>query len=182
MREVEGRRTVSRPELLDRTGDDRRFRDLLYSLFAFGGSLEQARAVFARHIGLSPPQYMILIVVSHADPQAEIGVAQVAERLHLSGAFVTIEVNKLVRDGLVEKHPHSSDKRRVRLSATKFGLRQLERLAALQRPVNDALFAALDRDDFERLSDIMRRLAQGAGQAIHLANHLVEAESGGRFR
>lgn len=167
--------TVARPELLDEDGD-KQFRQLLYDLFAFGNRLEDARARFAAFIGLTSPQYLILIVVSHADPEGEIGVAQVAARLHLSGAFVTIEINKLVRDGLIEKRPHCSDRRRVRLGVTALGYEKLKRLATLQRPVNDALFAPLDRKEFEHLNAIMHRLAEGAGQAIHLADHLMASD------
>lgn len=169
------RLTVSRPELLDEEGDGR-FRTLLADLFAFGSRLDDARARFAAYIGLTPPQYLILIVVSLAPPDSEVGVAQVAERLYLSGAFVTIEVNKLVKIGLIEKQPHSSDRRRVHLVVTPEGIRRLERLAGLQRPVNDALFSTLDRADFDRLSDALHRLAHGAAQAIHLADHLIASE------
>ncbi len=174
---TENRRlTVAKPDLLD--GDsDLRFRDLLYDFFAFGSRLEEARSRFASYIGLTPPQYLILIAVGRGTPEHELGVAQVAERLHLSGAFVTIEVNKLVKGGLIEKRPHPNDKRRVNLSVTATGVEKLERLASLQRPVNDALFAPLDRGEFERLSGIMQRLARGAKQAIHLADHIIISET-----
>ena len=170
------RLTVAKPDLLD-DGSDTRFRDLLYDFFAFGSRLEEARARFAGYIGLTPPQYLILIAIGRGTPAHELGVAQVAERLHLSGAFVTIEVNKLVRSGLVEKCPHPHDRRRVNLSVTAIGFEKLERLAALQRSVNDALFAPLDRKSFETLSEMMRRLALGAGQAIHLADHIIANET-----
>lgn len=164
--------TVGKEDLLD-GGSDARFRDLLYDLFAFGSRLEEARARFAAYIALTPPQYLIMIAINRAISDGEVGVAQVAEQLHLSGAFVTIEVNKLVKKGLVAKQPHVSDKRRVNLSVTPIGSEMLARLAALQRPVNDALFASLDRADFEALSAIMRRLARGAKPAIHLADHII---------
>jgi len=172
------RLTVARAELLDRNGDGE-FRRLLYNFFAFGTHLDEARSRFAAFIGLSPTQYLALIVISRADPELEIGVSQVALQLHLSGAFVTIEVNKLARDGLVKKTPHSSDRRRVRLVVTPLGYEKLERLAAVQRPVNDALFATLDRGDFEYLAGVMTRLAKGGAQAIHLADHLVASASAG---
>lgn len=177
---TESRRlTVAKPDLLDE-GSDLRFRDLLYDLFAFGSRLEEARSRFASYIGLTPPQYLILIAVGRGTPEREFGVAQVAERLHLSGAFVTIEVNKLVKGGLVEKRPHPNDRRRVNLSVTEIGFGKLERLASLQRPVNDALFGSLDRKAFETLSEIMHRLARGSEQAIHLADHIIAHEAATR--
>lgn len=174
----EARGTVTRSELLDEDQGDGRFRQLLYDVFAFAEGLAQARALFAGSIGLSAPQYLILIVVDQAEASAEIGVAQVAERLHLSGAFVTIEANKLVQAGLLEKHPHSVDRRRVHLTVTANARDLLTQLALVQRPVNDALFAGLSREEFEHLGATMHRLAQGAGQAIHLAHHLIAREGG----
>lgn len=165
-------RTVTRGELLDPPGDAT-FRRLLYDLFAFGRRLDDVRDRFAQFLGLSQPEYLILIVVSQVDPDSDIGVAQVAQHLHLSGAFVTIEVGKLVKKGLLQKLPHETDRRRVRLIATPCGLARLRTLAAIQRAVNDALFASLSREDFENLSAIMRSLARGADKAVHLAEHLT---------
>ncbi|TAL84632.1 MAG: MarR family transcriptional regulator [Candidimonas sp.] len=169
------RRTVARAELLGEDGDDIGFRRMLYDLFAFSDSLTEARGLFAGYIGLSPIQYQILIVVSHTPPNdSTVGVAQVAEQLRVSGTFITTESNKLVKLDLLEKARHPNDRRRVCLAVTKEGLRRLEHLAALQRPINDALFGTLTRKEFQHLSDMMRRLAQGSTQAIHLASHLVE--------
>src|SRR5947209_18178390 len=92
--------TASRPELLDKNGDST-FRSLLYDYFAFGRSLEAARAKFASYVDLSPTQYLILIAIAHSSLDEPMGINQLATRLHLSGAFITNEVNKLVSDELI---------------------------------------------------------------------------------
>lgn len=166
--------TTSRPELLDKEGDQV-FRGLLYAFFAFGRSLDAARSKFAASAHLSTTQYLILIVLVHSDPEEPMGIAQVAERLYLSGAFVTIEVNKLVADGYIEKHAHPDDGRRVRLSVTAEGVNLLSRLAVFQRPVNDALFASLSREEFLVLTRLVTRLASQGDQAIKLAEHIEAA-------
>jgi DNA-binding MarR family transcriptional regulator len=164
--------TASKPELLD--GDsDRTLRGLLYDYFAFGRSLEAARAKFASYVDLSPTQYLILIAVAHSTQDEPMGINQLASRLYLSGAFVTIEVNKLVSTGLIEKSVHPSDGRRVQLSVTRGGLDRLKRLAAFQRPVNDALFGMLTREEFKVLSQLLARLAAGGDHAVRLAEHIA---------
>ncbi|MEH2500458.1 DNA-binding MarR family transcriptional regulator [Bradyrhizobium sp. AZCC 1678] len=163
--------TASKPELLDKDGD-RTLRGLLYDYFAFGRSLEAARETFASFVGLSPTQYLILIAIKNSTAEEPMGVNQVAERLYLSGAFVTNEINKLVSDGLIEKTPHPGDGRRVQLALTQHGVRRLIRLAALQRPVNDALFGMLTREDFKVLSQLLSRLASNADSALKLAEHV----------
>ncbi len=162
-------RTVSKAELLDQ-GSDRTFRALLYDFFAFGSCLEAARGKFAEYAGLSTAQYLILIAIAQS-PQSE-GVGYIAKRLHLSSAFVTLEINKLVDDKLVSKRPHQVDGRRVRLAITSQGNALLARLAILQRPVNDMLFETLNADEFRILCKIMRRLSDGGATAVDFAGHL----------
>jgi DNA-binding MarR family transcriptional regulator len=163
--------TASKPELLDRDGDST-LRGLLYDYFAFGRSLEAAREIFASFAALSPTQYLILIAIKNSTAEEPMGVNQVAERLYLSGAFVTNEINKLVSEGLIEKSPHPDDGRRVQLSLTQHGVGRLIRLAALQRPVNDALFGMLTREEFKVLSQLLSRLASNADSALKLAEHV----------
>ncbi len=102
-----------------------------------------------------------------------MGINQIATRLYLSGAFVTIEVNKLVSSGLIEKSTHPSDGRRVQLTVTREGVSRLTRLAAFQRPINDALFGTLTRDEFRVLSQLLSRLAAGGDHAVKLAEHIA---------
>ncbi|MES5482436.1 MarR family transcriptional regulator [Bradyrhizobium sp. INPA03-11B] len=163
--------TASKPELLDKEGD-RTLRGVLYDYFAFGRSLEACREIFANFVDLSTTQYLILIAIKNSTAEEPMGVNQVAERLYLSGAFVTNEINKLVSDGLLEKSPHPDDRRRVQLTLTQHGLGLLTRLAALQRPVNDALFGMLTRDEFKVLSQLLSRLASNADSAVKLAEHV----------
>ena len=162
--------TASKPELLDKDGD-RTLRGLLYDFFAFGRSLEAARARFAGYVSLSPTQYLIMIAIKNSTLDEPMGINQLAAQLRLSGAFITNEVNKLVSEGLIEKSPHPSDGRRVQLTATGQGFSLLTRLAAFQRPVNDALFGMLTRDEFRLLSQLLARLAANGDRAVTFAGY-----------
>lgn len=162
--------TASKPELLDEDGD-RALRGLLYDFFAFGRILEAARAKFANYVGLSPTQYLIMIAIKNSTSDEPMGINQLAARLRLSGAFITNEVNKLVSDGLIEKSSHPSDGRRVQLTATGKGFSLLTKLAAFQRPVNDALFGMLTRDEFRLLSQSLARLAADGDRAVTFAEY-----------
>jgi DNA-binding MarR family transcriptional regulator len=162
--------TASKPELLDKDGD-RTLRGLLYDFFAFGRSLEAARARFASYVGLSPTQYLIMIAIKNSTLDEPMGINQLATQLRLSGAFITNEVNKLVSDGLIGKSTHPSDGRRVQLTVTGQGFSLLTRLAAFQRPVNDALFGMLTRDEFRLLSQLLARLAADGDRAVTFAKY-----------
>lgn len=164
--------TVSRPELLE-DASDTRFRDLLHAIFAFASRLQAARTRFGAYIGLSPTQYMVLIAIARLTPQ-DAGVAQVADWLYFSGAFVTIEVNKLVKLGLVVKAPHPTDGRRVVLRPSAEGQRRLASLATFQRPINDALFKSLKKDEFLTLHRLMSGLRADADAALAMAEYVED--------
>ena len=133
--------TVSRPALLAR-GSDAEFRGLIHDLIAYGHKLDACRDAFAAIAGISGVQYEILMLVSRADGLA---VGEVAARLHRSGAFITIEANKLVAAGILEKGSDPADGRRVRLRCSSRGFQLLERMAPYQRRVNDVLLRRLLR-------------------------------------
>src|SRR5687768_7473442 len=125
--------TVSRPPLLVR-GSDVEFRQLIHDLIAYGHRLDACRDAFAAIIGVSGAQYEILMLASRADG---LSVGEVAARLHRSGAFITIEANKLVERGILAKASDPADGRRVLLKINSKSVQLLERLAPYQRRVND---------------------------------------------
>src|SRR5919199_6254648 len=146
--------TVSRPALLV-DGSDGEFRDLIHDLIAYGHRLDACRDAFAAIAGISGVQYEIVMLLSRA---AGLSIGEVAARLHRSGAFITIEANKLVARGILEKRPDPSDGRRVLLKCNGKSRELLERMAPYQRQINDVLFERLDARRFRELCRLAREL------------------------
>src|ERR1041384_8054531 len=103
--------TVSRAALLVE-GSDAEFRGLIHDLIAYGHKLDACRDAFAAIAGISGAQYEILMLVSRADG---LSVGEVAARLHRSGAFITIEGDRLAERGILEKGSDPGDGRKVLL-------------------------------------------------------------------
>ena len=165
--------TVGRSELLV-ADDDAVFRQAIHDALGFSARLQEIRNGLAELTGLSGPAYSILIAIEHLSREAEGGISRVGEHLHLSGAFVTIEVNKLVKAGLVDKRQHPEDGRRVILTVTEQALRLLNELAPIQRPVNDAIFASLNGAQFRNFARIIASLVNGTKEALPLLHFLAE--------
>ena len=166
--------TVSRSALLAH-GSDAEFRGLVHDLIAYGHKLDACRDAFAAIAGISGVQYEILMLVSRADG---LSIGEVAARLHRSGAFITIEANKLAAAGIVEKAPDPADGRRVLLSMTPKSHKLLERLAPYQRRVNDLLFEFLDDKRFRELRVLAAKLVACGDRAVALTEVLLhEAEA-----
>ncbi len=170
--ERQSSRTVNRPELLE-SGSDREFRALVQEMFAMAAGIEAVQEGFAAMIGLSSPQYTLLVTVRHLEGEQAVGVTRLARYLRLSAPFVAIEVAKLVRLGLVRKRADSRDGRRIRLSVTPKGHQLLTRLAPDQAQVNDLLFQNLSSQEFRELRRLLGKLAFGAERGIALLNYLI---------
>lgn len=170
--------TVSKQALLV-DDQDACFRQMLSDMFAFTQALQETRERFARFIELSAAQYMILIAIDRFEDAQDAGINQIAQHLRYSGAFVTIEVNALVKAKYVTKIAHPTDGRRVLLSVTDLGRARLSALANFQRPVNDALFEPLDRQRFGALRTAMRDLADNSERALKLSRYLEDTLSAG---
>ena len=170
-------KTVGKPELMI-DGSDQSFRTFIHDFLAFSQMVSEIRAGFGEYIGLTGIGYTTLISISHLQGPTGIGVNAIAELLHLSGAFITTEVAKLVRAGLVRKRVNAKDKRRVLLTITPAGRKLLNRLAAVQAPVNDALFETLSGDEFVRLKGMMARLVPCAARGLSLLDYLTGAREG----
>jgi DNA-binding MarR family transcriptional regulator len=166
--------TVSRPALLA-GGSDAEFRGLIHDLIAYGHKLDACRDAFAAIAGISGVQYEILMLVSRADG---LPVGEVAARLHRSGAFITIEANKLAERGILEKAADPADGRRVLLRTNARSIELLERIAPYQQRINDTLFEFLDARRFRELRALAAQLVERGDRAVAMLELLIqEAEA-----
>ena len=164
--------TTSRPELLS-GGRDRQFRHLVHALFGFAAHHERIRIGHARVIGLAGIEYTVLIAIAHLSQDGDVNVKSVADHLYLSGAFITAVAGRLLRHGLIHKASDADDRRRVFLTISDKGRAALDRLAPLQRRVNDVEFGCLSRQEFETLTNLIDRLIDSGARAVALQNYLL---------
>lgn len=79
----------------------------------------------AREVGVSPEQVSLLVAVKYSPG---IGVNELAARERISPPAMSNHVDRLERDGLVERRPSDEDKRRVGLRLTDKGRRVLRQV------------------------------------------------------
>ncbi len=164
--------TISRPELIV-NGSDRDFRELVHNLFGFFALHERLRSGHGKYIGLGGVEYTVLISIGHLALEGEVNVKTVADHLHLSGAFITATTNRLLKMGYIHKTVDTADRRRVTLTVSSKGRSALETLAPVQRRLNDIEFAALSRQEFFMLNDLLRRMIADGHRAAALQDYYL---------
>jgi DNA-binding MarR family transcriptional regulator len=157
--------TTSRVPLLD-GGSDRRFRGLIHDLFTIAARMDLVREHLGRRIGVSGPQYSVLMAIAHLQGVQGTSVGTVAQALHVSSAFITAETGKLVRLGLVRKRTNPADRRGVLLSLAAAGRSRIEHVSAEVRAVNDRVFGLLDGKSFAALCAAAGKLVEGSDGAV----------------
>jgi MarR family transcriptional regulator, organic hydroperoxide resistance regulator len=161
--------TISSGALLER-GSDRRFRALVNDLFTVASRMEIVRCHLGRRMGISGPQYSVLVAVAHLQGGRGASVGAVAQAMHVSSAFIAAETGKMARRGLLLKRPNPQDRRGVLLSLAPAGRLRIDRIAAEIRAINDRFFGALDAPSFCALSAAAAALVKGSGRAVHYLN------------
>jgi DNA-binding MarR family transcriptional regulator len=109
--------TASRQALLE-AGSDDRFRQLVYDLLTISVRMETAREHLARRLGVSGPQYSILMAIARLQDRHGVRVGGVAKALHVTSAFIATETGRLARLGLLSKSPNPKDRRGILLALT----------------------------------------------------------------
>jgi DNA-binding MarR family transcriptional regulator len=79
----------------------------------------------AREVGISPEQVALLVSIKYAPG---IGVRELAAHERVSPPALSNHIDRLERDGLVDRTPSESDRRRVGLTLTDEGQRVLRRV------------------------------------------------------
>ena len=161
--------TVSRAALME-NGCDRRFRALVNDLFTIASRMETLRAHLGARIGISGPQYSVLVAVAHLQGELGVSVGTVAQAMHVSSAFIASETGKMARRKLLLKRSNPEDRRGVLLSVAPAGRLQIDRIGAEIRAINDLFFGGLDRAAFAALCAAAGALVRGSEKAVQYVN------------
>jgi len=109
--------SVSLPSLL-RGGSDRTFQQLVFDFFTISARIEQVRVHFASRMGISGPQYSVLRAVAALQGDEGVSIGLIAEHLHVTSTFITVQSGVLVQRGFLKKREDATDRRVSRLSLT----------------------------------------------------------------
>ena len=160
-------RTATNPILVSRTSDHS-FRQLIYDFFTVSARLETMKRYLGKRMGLTGPQYTIMMAVAELQGDTGVSVGRVGDYLHVTGTFVTIESGKLVKKGFMEKNPDRRDGRLSLLSIAPKGVKALRSLFPELQQINDVFFELDSRTEFERLCKSLEKLVGNSQRALAL--------------
>ena len=123
-----------------------------------GVHLEELRYFWAKALGISGPQWMILMALADLDDKDGVPVNVVSKKLHVDPSFVTTQSKMLENKGFLRRKTSTEDARVVQMSLTDKTYKQMAGLAAQQEALNEFVFAELSNKQLDELIDTLSGL------------------------
>jgi MarR family transcriptional regulator, organic hydroperoxide resistance regulator len=130
-------------------------REFIWDIVSINTHFEEIRYMLARMLGISGPQWLILLAISDLDRGDGVSVRVVSEKLHVDPSFVTTQSKSLEKHGFMRRITSVEDARVVLMSLTDKASKQMANLSLHQEKLNEFIFADLDA---RALKDITGKL------------------------
>ncbi|MDB5551849.1 MAG: MarR family transcriptional regulator [Rhizobium sp.] len=141
-------------------------REFIWDIVSINTHLEEIRYLMARMLGISGPQWLILMAINDLDRGNGVSVRVVSEKLHVDPSFVTTQSKSLEKHGFMRRISSVDDARVVLMSLTDKASKQIASLSSHQERLNDFIFADLDEralgDITGKLTTIKNRLEKAS--------------------
>jgi MarR family transcriptional regulator, organic hydroperoxide resistance regulator len=143
------------PIELDRKNHDTA-RQFAWEISAINVYLQEIRYFWAKALGISGPQWMILMALADLDQGEGVSVKVVSKMLHVDPSFITTQSKLLEKKGFMRRKTSGEDARVVQMSLTDKTYKHIASMASQQEELNSFIFAEFsDRD----LTELTARLA-----------------------
>lgn len=123
-----------------------------FALYSAARAAQQAYRPLLDELGLTYPQYLVLLVLWERDGQT---VSALGERLHLDSGTLSPLLRRLEGHELITRERRSTDSRRVSVRLTTAGDALRQRAADIQRCLLDAV--GLEPQELSALRDLSQR-------------------------
>ena len=144
---------------------DELVRECIWRIFAISSNLDQIRRAWGALLDISGPQWIILMAIDHLDEGDGVAVKDVSSKLQVNATFITTQSKLLEEAGLLRRIVSALDARVVLMSFTEKARRELARLAARRRQINDLIFAGINQRELTELVSKLGLVRDGSRNA-----------------
>jgi DNA-binding MarR family transcriptional regulator len=137
-------------------------REFIWSVMSLNAHLEDIHLFWAKRLGVTEPQWLILMAVGDLDQGIGVSGIDVAEKLHVHPAFVTPQTKILEKSGYLRRTVSTVDARFVMMFLTDKARKEIDKLAVLRDQIDSSLFASLDNKLLKDLADKITRISNDA--------------------
>jgi MarR family transcriptional regulator, organic hydroperoxide resistance regulator len=137
-------------------------RQFVWDIASINVHLEEIRQFWAKELGISGPQWMILMAIGDLDRGKGVAVKDVSAMLHVDPSFVTTQSKMLEKNGFMRRIPSSEDARVVLMSLSDKASKKIATLSSRRDVLSKFVFSGFDdralRDITDQLASLKKRL------------------------
>jgi DNA-binding MarR family transcriptional regulator len=131
-----------------------------WEIAAISVHLEELRQFWAKALGISGPQWMIVMAVADLERGEGVPVNVAAKMLHVDSSFVTTQSKMLEKKGLLRRKTSAEDARIVQMSLTDRAYKHLANLDSRQQSLYEFIFENFDNEELSKLTEKLSALNQ----------------------
>ena len=135
-------------------------RQFAWEIAAINVHLQEIRYFWAKALGVSGPQWMILMAISELDQGEGVAVNAAAKRLHVDPSFVTTQSKLLEKKGFMQRKPAPDDARVVRMTLTAKTSEHFSELEVHQAQIFNFIFEEFDARELSTFTDKLAALKE----------------------
>jgi DNA-binding MarR family transcriptional regulator len=117
----------------------------------------EVATVFER-FGLTAPSFAVIATLRRAGKPYQLSQRALMDSLQLTGGTISVRIDRLERDGIVERAHDPHDQRGVLVRLTETGKYLFDQVASLHLANEDRLLSALNTEQREQLAALLRIL------------------------
>lgn len=134
-------------------------RQFLWDIASINVHLDEIRHFWAKELGISGPQWMILMAVGDLDSgTGGVPVKDVSAMLHVDPSFVTTQSKMLEKNGYMRRVPSKQDARVVLMSLTDKASKKIALLSSRRDSLSEFVLADFDNAALMEISSRIGKL------------------------
>ncbi|MCK1293177.1 MarR family transcriptional regulator [Bradyrhizobium sp. 30] len=141
---------------------DRAVRDFIWNIVEIHSQLEEIHKRWAQMLGITEPQWLILMAIDELDEGRGVSGIAVANKLRIHPAFVTNQSKKLETMEFLARVPSPDDARFVQMSLTQKARAEITKLEAKRQALNSTMFEGLDEASLDYLNRRLTAVAKNS--------------------
>lgn len=141
---------------------DRAIRDFIWNVVELHSQLEEIHKSWAEILGVTEPQWLILMAIDELDEGRGVSGIAVANKLRIHPAFVTNQTKKLESLEFLIRETSPDDARFVQMSLTQNARTEIGKLSNKREALNSTMFDGLDEASLDYLNKRLVSIARNS--------------------
>lgn len=136
--------------------------EFMWNIVEIHSQLQQIHKSWAQMLGITEPQWLVLMAVDELDQGRGVSGVAVATKLRIHPAFVTNQTKRLEQLELLVRVTSPEDARFLQISLTQKARTEITNLSIKRQSISSTMFSGLDQESLRYLNRRLTSIAKNS--------------------